>query len=152
MQLEGYCRNELSSSSGKQMSRKPCVIPWPMQRYCIGQGVRRGHSEGASSAKRESCLELSRDTERFSPAGRFPEEGSPVSPPGRRKLVSPWDRHASSSALYGNCQEEMLVLCHRNPLLLHSAAPTHVVPTGTACTCTVKESSAPPSTLATWTY
>lgn len=30
--------------------------------------------------------------------------------------------------------------------------PTHVVPTGTAGTYTVKESLAPPSTLAMWTY
>lgn len=64
-----------------------------------------------------SCPELSRDTERFSPVGHFPEEGSPVSPPGLRKLVSPWDLHASSSALCGNCQEEVMVLDHRNPLL-----------------------------------
>lgn len=83
--------------------------------------------KGASGGRRESCLQLSRDTGRFSPAGRFPEEDSPVSLPGRRKLVSPWDRHASSSALYGNCQEEMLSLCHRTPVLPHSAAPTHMV-------------------------
>lgn len=120
--------------------------------YCTGQGVRGGHSEEASSRRRKTCLELSRDTERFSPAGRFPEEGSPVSLPGQRTLVSPWDRRASSSALCGNCQEEMLVLCHRNSLLPHFAAPTPVVPTGTACTYTVKESLAPPRTLATWTY
>lgn len=90
-----------------------------------------------------SCPELSRDTERFSPVGHFPEEGSPVSPPGPRKLVSPWDHHASSSALCGNCQEEAMVLYHRNPLLLHSAASTHVVSAGTECICTVKKSLVP---------
>lgn len=84
-------------------------------------------------------------TERFSPAGHFPEEGSPVSPQGQRKLVSPWDHRASSSALYGSCQEEMFILHHRNPLLPHSTAPTHMVPTGTDSSCTVKETLAPPA-------
>lgn len=93
-----------------------------------------------------SCPELSRDTERFSPVGRFPEEGSPVSPPGPRKLASPWDHHASSSALYGNCQEEMMALSHRNPLLPHSAVSTHVVSAGTECTSTAKKRLVP-STL-----
>ena len=154
MQLEGYYRNELSTSSGKQTSliQETLCYPSAYAKVLHWPGVRGGHSEGASGGRRKSCLELSRDTERFSPAGRFPEEGSPVSPLGRRKLVSPWDRCASSSALYGNCQEEMLVLCHRNPLLPDSAAPTHVAPTGTACTCTVKESLAPSGTLATGTY
>lgn len=59
--------------------------------------------------------------------------------------VSPWDHRASSSALYGSCQEEVLVLCHRNSLLPHSTAPTHMVPTGTANSCTGKESLAPPA-------